>query len=227
MTETFGEGAAELLRTDPWQLLAVAGVRPEQADEFARALLGGEAGPGDERRAVALTVWLLERAALAGDTVLGPEALAKALTQHAVPDPEEAVRQAVDAGAVLVFEDALDGGPVASAMDESHEEEAEERPVTLLVGLDRYALAEESLADGLARITSTFTAPQAREPGAADGDAAESVEDTGDGKSDENTAAGEIAADGGGEDGDAAPVRVSPRSGPPPPRRPTPPPPAS
>ncbi|WP_326691784.1 AAA family ATPase [Streptomyces sp. NBC_01795] len=191
VAEALGEGAAELLRADPWQLLAVTGVRPEQADGFARALLSEEAGPGDERRAVALVVWLLERAALAGDTVLGPEALAKGLTQHAVPDPEEAVRQAVDAGAVLVFEDALDGGPVASAMDES---EAEERPVTLLVGLDRYALAEESLADGLARITSTFTASEARETGAArETDAAEG----GDGE-------------GSGDDAGAAPVRVSP-----------------
>ncbi|GAA2592146.1 helix-hairpin-helix domain-containing protein [Streptomyces axinellae] len=207
VAEALGEGAADLLRTDPWQLLAVAGVRPEQADGFARALLGEEADPGDERRAVALTVWLLERAALAGDTVLGPEALAEGLTQHAVPDPEEAVRQAVDAGAVLVFEDALDGGPVASAMNESHEEEAaQERPVTLLVGLDRYALAEESLADGLARITSTFTAPEAGETEATAGGAAESADGAGGSESGGDTTDGE--GGGGGAVG-AARVRVS------------------
>ncbi|RCG18898.1 exodeoxyribonuclease V, partial [Streptomyces reniochalinae] len=39
VVEALGEGAAEVLRADPWQLLAVAGVRPEQADGFARALL--------------------------------------------------------------------------------------------------------------------------------------------------------------------------------------------
>ncbi|MEU3193045.1 helix-hairpin-helix domain-containing protein [Streptomyces sp. NPDC006992] len=155
VTETLGEGAESVLRADPWQLLAVPGVLPEQADGFARALLGDEAGPGDPRRAVALVVRLLERAALRGDTVLTPDALGRGLAGHAVPDPEEALRQAVDAGAVLVFEDALDAGPVPSAMSESDVEE-EERPVTLLVGLDRYALAEESLADGLARIAGTF-----------------------------------------------------------------------
>ncbi|WP_431985006.1 helix-hairpin-helix domain-containing protein [Streptomyces qinglanensis] len=154
VAETLGEGADGVLRADPWQLLAVPGVLPEQADGFARALLGDEAGPGDPRRAVALVVRLLERAALRGDTVLTPDALGRGLSGHAVPDPDEAVRQAVDAGAVLVFEDALDAGPVASAMNESDVEE--ERPVTLLVGLDRYALAEESLADGLARLAGTF-----------------------------------------------------------------------
>ena len=59
-----GEGADGRLREDPWQLLRVAGVRPEQADGFARALLGAECGPGDERRGRAVAVWLLEQAAL-------------------------------------------------------------------------------------------------------------------------------------------------------------------
>ena len=155
--EALGEGAAELLRADPWQLLAVAGVRPEQADGFARALLGAECGPDDPRRAEALVVWLLERAALAGHTALEPEALAKSLARHAVPEPDEAVRGAVEAGAVLVFEDALDAGPTPPPAGE--DEDAEGPPVRMLIGLDRYALAEESLADGLARLTSTFTPP--------------------------------------------------------------------
>ena len=37
------------------------------------------------------SVWLLERAALAGHTALEPAALAKGLSQHAVPEPDEAV----------------------------------------------------------------------------------------------------------------------------------------
>lgn len=160
-----GEGAAEVLRADPWQLLAVPQVRPEQADGFARALLGDEAAPSDPRRAVALVVHLLERAALRGDTVQDPAALARGLAQHAVPEPDEAVREAVDAGAVLVFEDALDAGPT---LQEEPEEEAE-RPVRMLVGLDRYALAEESLADGLARMASTLSpAETPHEPTARD-----------------------------------------------------------
>ncbi|MEE1942802.1 helix-hairpin-helix domain-containing protein [Streptomyces sp. TRM 70361] len=168
-----GEGAEEVLRADPWQLLAVPGVRPEQADGFARALLGGQAGPGDERRTRALVVWLLERAALAGHTVLSPRALAGELARYTVPDPDGAVGEAVDSGTVLVFEDAeetsgpsgaapggaegSDGGPGHQGAGEAGEET--ERPVRLLLGLDRYALAEESLADGLARLTSTFTPP--------------------------------------------------------------------
>ncbi|SCK41196.1 Helix-hairpin-helix containing domain-containing protein [Streptomyces sp. WMMB 714] len=158
--EALGESAAELLRADPWQLLATPGVRPEQADGFARTLLGGECGPGDERRAQALVVWLLERAALAGHTALEPAALAKGLSQHGVPEPDEAVRTAVDSGAVLVFEDSLDAMPgggrtapaEAAGADGEPGDEVAERPVELLLGLDRYALAEESLADGLARV---------------------------------------------------------------------------
>ena len=70
-------GRGRALREDPWQLLRVAGVRPEQADGFARALLGAECGPDDERRGRALTVWLLEQAAVAGHTALDAPALTR------------------------------------------------------------------------------------------------------------------------------------------------------
>ncbi|MFD8256042.1 helix-hairpin-helix domain-containing protein, partial [Streptomyces werraensis] len=140
-----GEGSAELLREDPWQLLRVPGVRPEQADGFARALLGGETGPGDERRGRALTVWLLEQAAPAGHTALEMAALTEALGRQGVPDPEDAVRNAIAEGDVLVFQDAI-GEAVG---------EDEEQPVRVLVGLERCALAEESLADGLARLINS------------------------------------------------------------------------
>ncbi|MEV8475904.1 helix-hairpin-helix domain-containing protein [Streptomyces sp. NPDC051173] len=157
--ETLGEQAGALLRDDPWQLLAVPGVRPEQADGFARALLGPECGPGDERRAAALTGWLLERAALEGHTVLEAPALREALAQHAVPDPDEALQSAIAEGAVLVFQEALEspaaGGRGARATEDGEEPET---PVRLLLGLDRYAMAEESLADGLARLISTLNA---------------------------------------------------------------------
>ncbi|WP_405874651.1 helix-hairpin-helix domain-containing protein [Streptomyces sp. NBC_00005] len=149
-----GEGADDLLRADPWLLLRVGGVRPEQADGFARALLGAECGPDDERRGRALTGWLLEQAALAGHTALELPALTAALAQRGVPDADEAVQSAVAEGEALVFQDALD--PTAPAPEASEEgEEAEERPVRILVGLERYALAEESLADGLARLINS------------------------------------------------------------------------
>ncbi|WP_411978349.1 helix-hairpin-helix domain-containing protein [Streptomyces scopuliridis] len=172
-----GEQAAEVLREDPWQLLAVPGVRPEQADGFARALLGAACGPGDKRRAAALVGWLLERAALQGHTALEAASVRGTLAEHAVPDPHEAVRHAIAEGAVLVFqegaedsfggdfEDGYEDGPEAGAED-SEAAEGEEPadgtdtaeagpPAPVLLGLDRYALAEESLADGLARLVKT------------------------------------------------------------------------
>ncbi|WP_150134868.1 helix-hairpin-helix domain-containing protein [Streptomyces hyaluromycini] len=145
-----GEGADTLLREDPWQLLRVTGVRPDQADGFARALLGAECGPDDERRGRAVTGWLLEQAAVAGHTALEMPALTAALAQRAVPDPEEAVQGALAEGEALVFQDALDPGAPEPEDDE------EERPVRVLVGLERYALAEESLADGLARLVNSL-----------------------------------------------------------------------
>ncbi|MEU9179233.1 helix-hairpin-helix domain-containing protein [Streptomyces sp. NPDC048550] len=144
-----GEDAAEQLAHDPWRLLAVAGVRPTQADGFARALLGSEAGPGDERRSAALVGWLLEQAALKGHTALEAPTLESALSQYGVPDPAASLEQAIGEGTVLVFHEPL-GPPVA---------EGEEQPVRVLVGLEGYALAEESLADGLARLANTFDDP--------------------------------------------------------------------
>ncbi|MFI5985582.1 helix-hairpin-helix domain-containing protein [Streptomyces sp. NPDC051555] len=144
--ETLGEDAAGRLAEDPWQLLAVPGVRPTQADGFARALLGVDCGPGDERRTAALVAWLLAQAALKGHTALEAAVLTGALGQYAVPDPAGALEQAIGEGAVLVFQEPV-GEPVA---------DDEEQPVKVLVGLEGCALAEESLADGLARLINTF-----------------------------------------------------------------------
>ncbi|NUP16053.1 MAG: ATP-binding domain-containing protein [Streptomyces sp.] len=149
-----GESAEDQLRADPWQLLRVAGVRPEQADGFARALLGAECGPDDERRARSVTVWLLEQAALAGHTALELPALTAALAQRGVPDADTAVQNTLAEGEALAFQDALDE-PGAPARQDDEAEEDEERPVRVLVGLERYALAEESLADGLARLINS------------------------------------------------------------------------
>ncbi|MGV9940800.1 helix-hairpin-helix domain-containing protein [Streptomyces sp. NPDC003401] len=160
--EALGEGAAQALEEDPWQLLRVPGVRPEQADGFARALLGAECAPDDERRGRAVTVWLLEQAALAGHTALELPTLTAALARQGVPDADAAVQSTLAEGEALAFHDALEepgatAAPVAA--DEKHEEDGEDGgeetgPVRVLVGLERYALAEESLADGLARVAN-------------------------------------------------------------------------
>ncbi|MFG3249113.1 helix-hairpin-helix domain-containing protein [Streptomyces sp. NPDC048187] len=160
-----GEGAEETLRADPWQLLRVGGVRPEQADGFARALLGAECGPDDERRGRAVTVWLLDQAALAGHTALELPRLTATLAQRGVPDPDAAVQSTLAEGEALAFQDALDEPGArperaASGAEGADGEDAvggagEERPVRVLIGLERYALAEESLADGLARLINS------------------------------------------------------------------------
>ncbi|RZU11771.1 helix-hairpin-helix domain-containing protein [Streptomyces sp. BK239] len=151
-----GEGAGETLSEDPWQLLRVPGVRPEQADGFARALLGPDCAPDDERRARAVTVWLLEQAALAGHTALELPALTTALGRQGVRDGDAAVQSTLAEGEALVFQDALDEPGATKPADASGEEgEEEARPVRVLVGLERYALAEESLADGLARVATS------------------------------------------------------------------------
>ncbi|MGW2276359.1 ATP-binding domain-containing protein, partial [Streptomyces yangpuensis] len=144
-----GDGAAEELAENPWRLLAVPAVRPTQADGFARALLGAGAGPGDERRTAVLVGWLLDQAGLKGHTALEAPVLEKALAQYGVPDPAEALEQAVAEASVLVFHEPL-GPPV---------EEGEEQPVRILVGLEGAAMAEESLADGLARLSGIFAGP--------------------------------------------------------------------
>ncbi|WP_217214390.1 helix-hairpin-helix domain-containing protein [Streptomyces sp. AC550_RSS872] len=150
-----GEGAADQLRADPWQLLRVAGVRTEQADGFARALLGAECGPDDERRGRAVTVWLLEQAAAAGHTALEMPTLTAALAQRGVPDAEAAVQHTLAEGEALAFQDALAEPGASAPRGDDEAEEDEERPVRVLVGLERYALAEESLADGLARLINS------------------------------------------------------------------------
>ncbi|WP_118082765.1 helix-hairpin-helix domain-containing protein [Streptomyces sp. CC0208] len=172
-----GEGADDQLRADPWQLLRVTGVRPEQADGFARALLGAECAPDDERRGRAVTVWLLEQAALAGHTVLEMPALVTALAQRGVPDADAAVQSTIAEAEALVFQDALD----PAAPEPEDDEEGAERPVRILVGLERYALAEESLADGLARLINSVpkedgsAADWERAAGSAEGSAAELI----------------------------------------------------
>ncbi|MFD4478964.1 helix-hairpin-helix domain-containing protein [Streptomyces sp. NPDC058471] len=172
-----GEGADTQLRADPWRLLRVSGVRTEQADGFARALLGAECGPDDERRGRAITTWLLEQAAVAGHTALDAAALTAALGQRAVPDPDAAVQSAIAEGDILVFQDVIETpgapAPAAPVREEGDGEgEETEQPVRVLVGLEQYALAEESLADGLARVINSLPKDEGSGPRAADWESA-------------------------------------------------------
>nr|WP_229758956.1 ATP-binding domain-containing protein [Peterkaempfera bronchialis] len=192
--DALGDGAAEALREDPWAVLSLPGVRPEQADGFARGLLGPAAGPGDERRAQALVLWLLERAALLGHTALEVSEVRAGLEKHGVPDPEEALGGVVTDGRVMAFQD--EEPPVGGGRPAGDDED-EEPPVRLLLSLDRLALAEESLADGLVRLMSTF------EPGE---DAPREDEDSGDEDDGEDDGEdnGEDNGEAGGSPGPAA-----------------------
>ncbi|MEU3707587.1 helix-hairpin-helix domain-containing protein [Streptomyces anulatus] len=201
-----GEQAAELLRTDPWQLLSVPGVRPEQADGFARALLGADCGPDDGRRTAALVGWLLERAALQGHTALDAEAVRTALAERAVGDPDAAVRDAVEKGVALVFQEgdepSADDAGAADSDGETDEADVAREPVQVLLGLDRYALAEESLADGLARLVNACekAADWAEAAAAAPGPSAAELIRT--------TAAAGLVAHSGGEAARAEPAAL-------------------
>ncbi|MFK0266344.1 helix-hairpin-helix domain-containing protein [Streptomyces angustmyceticus] len=212
--EVLGERAAEALGEDPWQLLGVPGVRPEQADTFARALLGPACGPGDERRAQALVGWLLEQAAVAGHSALEAGALRAALAQRAVPDPDDALQSAIADGAVLVFQDAIE--EPGRARPATGDDEEAEQPVRILLGLDRYAMAEESVADGLARLLNTFEAvAEPPQDTAADGDGVAAAEPSEAGAAPapaaENAApdAGTTGATAGADDTAPRPVRPS------------------
>jgi hypothetical protein len=78
-----------------------------------------------------------------------------ALVKQGVPDPDAATQSAIAEGEVLVFQDALDEPAVPVQRTDDETEEVEERPVRVLIGLERYALAEESLADGLAKVINS------------------------------------------------------------------------
>ena len=171
---TLGEGAPALLRADPWAILTVTGVRPEHADGFARGLLGADCGPDDPRRAAALTVWQLEQAALRGHTAVELGTVRTGLESQQVPEAASALAAVLGEGQVMAFQDE-EQQPGAGGRKPDAEDD--ELPVRVLLALDRLALAEESLADGLVRLMSAFEGDP-RPEAAEDADGAESAEGT-------------------------------------------------
>ena len=140
--EHIGDAAATELRADPWRLLAIPDVRPDQADHLARRLLGAGANPADPRRGRALVTHLLTRAARDGHTALPAGTVAAALSGLGVIEPGEAIDAALDEARVMAFASNSDG------------EDADDSGHTMLA-LTRYALAEETIAEGLARLAAT------------------------------------------------------------------------
>jgi len=133
-----GRTAARRLLEDPWRLLDLPEVRPDDADRLAVSLLGPVSGD-DPRRGAALVAHVLARAARDGSTAMAAEALLAAVAAESVGDPRAAVAAAFDADRVM-------SGPAY---------DAEGRPAGELLALNRYALAEDSVAEGLARLLAT------------------------------------------------------------------------
>ncbi|HKC28548.1 MAG TPA: AAA family ATPase [Jatrophihabitans sp.] len=129
VVDLLGPPAPRLLRDDPWQLLSVSGVIVADADRVARAALPGVTRD-DPRRARALVGWVLARHARDGHTARPRDEVAEALVEFGAADGAAAVAAAVDAGAVVETDDGL-------------------------VGLARYAEAEDGIAQGVARLLAT------------------------------------------------------------------------
>jgi exodeoxyribonuclease V alpha subunit len=137
--ELLGRDAAGELRTDPWRLLGVHGVEVREADRFAIATLDERPTKEDPRRGRALTTWALTRAARDGHTVVPADTLVAVLAGLDAPDPVQAIAAAVEDGVVVEFESADGDNPRRE------------------IGLLRYAMAEEAVAEGLARLAATAT----------------------------------------------------------------------
>jgi exodeoxyribonuclease V alpha subunit len=132
--ELFGTEAPHLLRENPWRLLEVGGVDMRTADRFALATLDERPEKTDARRGCAQVVHALSRAARDGHTVLPEPTLSAALSGLDAPDPAAALAAALDDGRVLRYDES-DGGEV--------------------YGLERYAIAEDAIAEGIARLVAS------------------------------------------------------------------------
>lgn len=168
--DMLGEAAAAELRADPWRLLGTGQLRPERADAFARGVLGSTAVPTDTRRGRALVAYLLARAARDGHTVQPAATVARALAGFDVDDPAGAIEAALDEGAVLAFP-GEDDEQQPSGTDEDGPGAAAGS-----LGLARYVLAEDSIAEGTLRLAATadrLCAPEEVESGTEELDEAQ------------------------------------------------------
>lgn len=128
-----GPGAAAALLDDPWRLLDGGEADLRQADRLANQLGRSRTDPG---RGPAVLVHLLLLAARAGDTASPADALLAGAQARGVPDPEAALAAALEAGRIIA------------------EDTSETPSPAQLLALPRYAMAEEAVAEGLARLTA-------------------------------------------------------------------------
>ncbi|WP_018635693.1 AAA family ATPase [Parafrankia elaeagni] len=127
LTDALGPQAAEALRADPWSLLDGGTAELGDADRLARHF---GLDRGDPRRGPAVVTHLLGRAASrAGDTAAPLEDVTRATAREGVADPAEALTAALDTGRAVQVDDR--------------------------VALERYAMAEQAVADGVERLLAT------------------------------------------------------------------------
>lgn len=138
--DAFGADAAALLREDPWRLLEVPGVDVRSADRFALATLEERPTKTDPRRGRAQVAYALGRAARDGHTVVPAATLIAALAGLDAPEPQAAIDAALEEGRVLGFD----------------EYDANGEAIRVL-GLERYAMAEEAVAEGIQRLAAAAT----------------------------------------------------------------------
>jgi exodeoxyribonuclease V alpha subunit len=143
VSEVLGPDAGRRLRDDPWRLLLLNQVSLADADRLAIAVLKG-ADRQDSRRGRALVALTLRTATRDGHTVLPVDQVLTALRAEGVDDVAAAVLAAVESGDVLEHEPPFD-------------EESDEEPDPSLrtLSLARYGMAEDAVAENIARLAAT------------------------------------------------------------------------
>ncbi|WP_100498538.1 AAA family ATPase [Geodermatophilus chilensis] len=159
--DALGNDAARRLRDDPWALLGLTGVTLGDADRLAIAVLPG-ADKQDSRRGRAIVAQTLRTATRDGHTVLPADLVVAALRAEGLADPAAAIVAAVESGEVLEHEPPFGAGGEdsadedAGALDPDHPDELPEPdPALRMLSLARYGMAEEAVAENVARLAAT------------------------------------------------------------------------
>ena len=147
VADALGPDAARRLRDDPWALLGLTGVTLVDADRLAIAILPG-ADRQDSRRGRAIVAQTLRTAARDGHTVLPADLVVAALQAERVADPAAAVVAAVESGDVLEHEP-------PPPEDDGEGDPPEPDPALRALSLARYGMAEEAVAENIARLAAT------------------------------------------------------------------------
>jgi exodeoxyribonuclease V alpha subunit len=138
VVDALGPPASRLLRDDPWRLLALTGVTLADADRVARVAIPG-VRRDDSRRSRALVGFVLARQARDGHTISPHDLVVDGLREFDTGSADDAIAAAVEAASVLEVDDGM-------------------------LALTRYAEAEDSVAQGIARLLASAEPIKAGKP---------------------------------------------------------------